>query len=64
LGFAGVSTIQILAHLCLVYGTVTPDDLKINLKNLSRQWNPDQPLEDLWKQINTCKNSLPPPPNK
>jgi hypothetical protein len=55
MGFAGVSTIQILAHLRTVYGTVTPDDLKINMKNLSRQWSPDQPLEDLWKQINTCQ---------
>jgi hypothetical protein len=52
MGFAGVSTIQILSHLRTVYGTVTPNNLKINL---SRQWNPGQPLEDLWKQINTCQ---------
>jgi hypothetical protein len=33
-----------------------PTTKKINLKNLSCQWNPDQPLEDLWKQIKTCQD--------
>jgi hypothetical protein len=45
------------AHINLqtVYGNVMPDNLKLNFQNLSRQWNPEQPLEDLWKQINTCQ---------
>lgn len=56
MGFANVSSLVILQHLRSNYGTVTPDDLRINLKNLTRQWNPDQPLTDLWAQIKICQD--------
>jgi hypothetical protein len=56
MGFANVTCLEILQHLRTTYGTVTPDDLKTNLKNLTRQWNPDQPLTDLWSQIKICQD--------
>jgi hypothetical protein len=55
LAFSKVSCLTILRHLRTTYGTVTADDLKLNLQNLSRQWGPEQPLEDLWAQINRCQ---------
>jgi hypothetical protein len=56
MGFANVTTLQILDHLRTTYGIISPDDLKTNLKNLSRQWSPDQPLTNLWAQIKTCQD--------
>jgi hypothetical protein len=56
MGFSNVSSLGILTHLRTTYGIVTPEDLKINLKNLSRQWGPEQPLSDLWDQIKKCQD--------
>jgi hypothetical protein len=48
-GFANVTTLQILTHLD------TTDDLETNLKHLAREWGTDQPIEDLWRQIQICR---------
>ena len=56
MGFSNVSCVELLTHLHTTYGTVSPDDLETNLKNLNRQWNPDQPLTDLWAQIKLCQD--------
>jgi hypothetical protein len=56
MGFSNVSCLGILTHLHTTYGIVTPEDLKINLKNLSRQWGPEQSLSDLWDQIKKCQD--------
>jgi hypothetical protein len=53
LGYAQVSTLDLLNHLFLTYGSVTADELSTNMDNLGRQWDPNQQLEDLWAQI--CK---------
>ena len=50
-GYANVSTLAILTHLDTTYGTVTADDLNDNMNRLNAEWNPMQPLEDLWHQI-------------
>jgi hypothetical protein len=55
LGYAQVSTLDLLNHLYLTYGSVTADELSTNMDNLSRQWDPDQQLEDLWAQIRKCQ---------
>lgn len=55
LGYAQVSTLQVLEHLYLSYGSVSGDELLKNMENLSRQWAPDQQLEDLWVQIRQCQ---------
>lgn len=55
LGYSQVSSLDILNHVYLTYGTVTADDLSKNMENLSRQWDPAQQLEDLWAQISKCQ---------
>jgi hypothetical protein len=54
LGYAQISTLDLLDHLYLNYGRVTADELSTNMDNLSRQWVADQQLEDLWAQITRC----------
>jgi hypothetical protein len=56
MGFSNISCLDILTHLHTAYGIVTPEDLKLNLKNLGRQWGPEQPLSDLWDQIKKCQD--------
>jgi len=55
LEYANVSPSAILHHLTTTYGQVTIDDMAANMQELKRQWHPDQPLEDLWKQIRRCQ---------
>ena len=55
LGYANVTTLAILQHLDTNYGTVTADDLDENMKRLTAEWNPMQPIEDLWNQINEAR---------
>jgi hypothetical protein len=54
LGYAQVSTLGLLEHLYLNYGIVTANELSTNMDNLSRKWDADQQLEDLWAQITRC----------
>jgi hypothetical protein len=55
LGYAQVSTLDLLNHLYLNYGSVTANELSTNMDNLSRQGDASQQLEDLWAQIIKCK---------
>jgi hypothetical protein len=55
LGYAQVSTLDLLDHLYLNYGSVTANELSTNMDNLSRQWDANQQLEDPWAQIMKCK---------
>jgi len=50
-GFADVSAGQMLAHLKAEYGTLTSKDIEANRKTLEAEWNPDNPIEDLWHRI-------------
>jgi hypothetical protein len=54
LGFANVSTLQIIEHLVTTYGTITTDDLDKNIELLHKDWAPTNPIEDLFEQIRTC----------
>ena len=54
-GYANTTVLQLLTHLDTTYGTVTFDDLDANLQALNRQWDPSQPIEDLWNQIRECR---------
>ena len=52
----GATTVQaLLQHLFDTYGTVTPDDLLKNEQEMEQPWSPEQPLEDLFKQIRLCR---------
>jgi hypothetical protein len=50
-GFANVRIPAIITHLTTTYGTLTASDLKINQDKLTEAWNPDHPIENLWKNI-------------
>ena len=51
LGYANVSAEDMLQHLSTTYGTITPDELDANKKLIEAEWNPDDPIETLWKRI-------------
>jgi hypothetical protein len=55
LGYASVTVLALLQHLDTNYGTITADDLDLNLKNLYQEWTTNQPLEDLFNQIIKCR---------
>jgi hypothetical protein len=53
--YANVTPAAIIEHMQTTYGQVTLDDLAANMEDLKRSWHPDQPLEDLWKQLRRCQ---------
>jgi hypothetical protein len=50
-GFAKISTRDMLDHLFATYGNITAVDLEINFEHMRRGWDPQQPVESLFKQI-------------
>jgi hypothetical protein len=43
-----------LEHLFLSYGSITAVDLECNFENMREAWDPQQPVETLFKQIQDC----------
>jgi hypothetical protein len=43
-----------LDHLFETYGSITAVDLEINFEHMRRAWDPQQPVETLFKQIQDC----------
>jgi hypothetical protein len=41
-------------HLFETYGNITAVDLEINFEHMRRAWDPQQPVETLFKQIQDC----------
>jgi hypothetical protein len=54
-GLADVTALALLQHLNDTYAIIAPDDIERNRQQLSAIINTDDPLEDLWLRINTCK---------
>jgi hypothetical protein len=50
-GYADVLIPVIITHLSTTYGTLTASDLENNRNKLTEAWNPDDPIENLWKNI-------------
>jgi hypothetical protein len=50
-GFADVTPQEMLQHLQTNYAVLTPEALEANRTSLSDPWNPDEPLENLWRKI-------------
>jgi hypothetical protein len=46
-GFANI-------HLFSTYGNITAVDLEINFEHMRRAWDPQQPVESLFKKIQDC----------
>jgi hypothetical protein len=53
-GYANISARGMLDNLFETYGNITAVDLEINFENMRRAWDPQQPLETLFKQIQDC----------
>eukprot|EP00980_Cylindrotheca_fusiformis_P028371 scaffold22595_cov102-Cylindrotheca_fusiformis.AAC.8 len=59
LGYAGINVLDVLEHLHTTYGTLTAVELEANREKLAEQWNPDQPIEQLWIRIRTiCDTAI------
>jgi hypothetical protein len=50
-GFANISARDMLDHLFGTYGNITAMDLEINFEHMRKAWDPQQPVESLFKQI-------------
>jgi hypothetical protein len=50
-GFANISARDMLDHIFGTYGKITAVDLEINFEHMRRTWDPQQPVESLFKQI-------------
>jgi hypothetical protein len=55
-GFANISAREMLDHLFMIYGNITSVDLGNNFEHMRRAWDPQQPVESLFKQIQDCAN--------
>jgi hypothetical protein len=49
--YANISSRDKVDHLFDTYGNITAVDLEINFENMRRTWDPQQPVESLFKQI-------------
>jgi hypothetical protein len=55
MGFADITAKVMLAHLKSTYGKITPESIETNRATLGADWNPDEPIEDLWLRIKECQ---------
>jgi hypothetical protein len=53
-GYANISARYMLDHLFETYGNITAVNLEINFEHMRRAWDPQQPVETLFKQIQDC----------
>jgi hypothetical protein len=49
-----ISERDMLDHLFETYGNITAVDLEINFEHMRRAWDPHQPVETLFTQIQDC----------
>jgi hypothetical protein len=53
-GYANISARDMLDHLFETNDNITAVDLEINFEHMRRAWDPQQPVETLFKQIQDC----------
>jgi hypothetical protein len=53
-GFADTTSRDMLDHLFLYYGSITSVDIEHNFEDMHKAWDPQQPVETLFKQIQDC----------
>jgi hypothetical protein len=53
-GYANISGRDMLDHLFESYGNITAVDLEINFEHMCRAWDPQEPVESPFKQIQDC----------
>jgi hypothetical protein len=55
-GFANIYAREMPDHPFLTYVSITAVDLEHNFEHMRNTWDPHQPLETLFKQIQNCAN--------
>jgi hypothetical protein len=58
MGYVNISARDMVYHLFETYGNITSVDLEINFEHMRRAWDPQQPVESLFKQIQRCADYL------
>jgi hypothetical protein len=53
-GYSKISARDMLDHLFETYGNITAVNLEINFEHMRRAWDPQQPVETRFKQIQDC----------
>jgi hypothetical protein len=53
-GFVNTTSRYMLDHLFLSYISITDVDIEKNFENMHKTWDPQQPVETLFKQIQDC----------
>jgi hypothetical protein len=53
-GLANTTARDIIDRLFLSYVSITDVDLERNWENMCKAWDPQQPVESLFKQIQDC----------
>jgi hypothetical protein len=53
-GYTKISARDMMDDLFETYGNITAVDLEINFEHMRRAWDPKQPVESLFKQIQDC----------
>jgi hypothetical protein len=53
-GFSNITARAMLDHLFMTYGNITTVDLENNFEHMRRAWDPQQPVESLFKKIQDC----------
>jgi hypothetical protein len=51
-GFSNQTFLTMMAHLYLHYAKISPSDLTLNDKAMKKAYDPNQPIENLFEQIN------------
>jgi hypothetical protein len=54
-GYLQVTPVTMLNHLMTTYGVITPQELSDNRAKLATSWNPDAPIEDLWRHVENTR---------
>jgi hypothetical protein len=53
-GFSNTSSREMFDHLFILYGSITALVLEHYFENMRKAWDPQQPLETLFKKIQYC----------
>jgi hypothetical protein len=54
-GYANYTSIQLLTHLLTYYAMIAPTELTQNYEHLNAPYNPNQPIETLFQQIQDAR---------
>jgi hypothetical protein len=56
-GFANITDQEMLDHLFMTYGNITAVYLENNSEQMRHAWDPHQPVESFFKQIQDCADN-------